>query len=61
MGYRCKRANKECDACGACSPRVVMKDAEGKDIYEGEQYYDFDGYILNQDAELWRYLKDAEG
>lgn len=50
MAYQCVRGGGECDGCGGCAPKPVMVDYNGVPIYEGEEYYDFDGEIVAEES-----------
>lgn len=46
----CVYGAKECDGCMACQePKMVLRSDSGEPIYEGETYYEVEGYILTPD------------
>lgn len=63
MAYQCNKYGGECDGCGGCEAKPVMYDYNDVPIYEGEEYYDFDGEIVSDESLLdWaaQFLKTAE-
>lgn len=50
MAYQCKLGHGECDGCGGCEPKPVMHDYNDVPIYEGDEYYDFDGEIVAEES-----------
>lgn len=56
----CKDHMKECDGCMKCQePRVVLRSEEDEPIFEGEPYFDINGFIILPE-ELGKYRKIAE-
>jgi len=64
MAFSCIKGIKaECDGCNDCYPKVFAIDELGREIYEGESYYDFDGELVTEDSlKEWaeKYRKTAE-
>ncbi len=64
MAYCRMTGVTECDGCGECAAEAAMYDEyDDTLIYPGEEYYDFDGFIVaKENLEKWArgYMKVAD-
>ena len=56
MAFYCVNGSGECSGCGGCEPEPVLYDYQNAPIYNGEDYYDFDGEIVSENS-LYDWLK----
>lgn len=63
MAYQCIKWGGECDGCGSCQEeKPVLYAYNGTEIYPGDEYYDIDGEIVDdQGLYDWarKYLRKA--
>lgn len=63
MDMTCVYGYRECVGCMACQePKEIIKSDNGVPIYEGDTYYDFDGFIIaEEELEQFRKVAGEDG